>query len=59
MLCKLSNNVMSHDISVMLQQYVEMLCWDIHYLCVEMVFFVLPFWVSTGFTGYDVMLICK
>ena len=38
MLCKLSNNVMSHDISIMLQQYVEMLCHDAHYLCVELVF---------------------
>ena len=57
MLC---NDVMSHDISVMLQVYVEMLCQDTHYLCVELVFFyVLPFWVTTGFTGYDVMLICK
>ena len=59
MLCKLSNNVMSHDISIMLQEYVEMLCQDTHYLCVEMVFYVLPFWVTTGFTGYDVTLFCK
>jgi len=59
MLCELSNNVMSRDISIMLQQYVEMLCQHTHYLYVEMVFYVLPFWVTTGFTGYDVMFICK
>jgi len=50
---------MSHDTGIMLQQYMEVLCQDTCYLCMELVFYVLPFWVTTGFAGYDVMLICK